>query len=143
MGHIVGEASMFGLFKTREYNPDIYYAGKGYVWGAVLASNNTNIDLVNFASKLQFECLKEGATKNEALSARWGFVYSTQIHDGTHWYDAIETIKRVRLDRGLPYNFTSEDESKKEYQRAGETIMGMVLAQDRNSYDKFLKALRG
>lgn len=124
---------LFDRWLAKPRQPDLDYAAKGFAAVALARANNLDVDLHVMELRNAERLLDEGATVEQAMSARWGGAYA--IHCNLDEYarsvDAYEQTAKAHE--------AITDLTDNKYEAGAKLLLIMALSQEPAEYERFLR----
>lgn len=121
--------------ETRE--PDVAFAAKGFKQVAVTRRYAPQINLHELERGYAEELFREGCSRGQALSARWGGAYAITC-DLADFDDVLAAYKDTLAEVRGKRDFASKKDAEQAYEIAATLVMAAAHAADPKEYNRFL-----
>lgn len=128
------------VFSPSLPEPDLKFAAKGYQQVAISRRYAPHIDLHQLEQSYAAVLFKEGCSREQALSARWGGTYAI-VDPLSNFDDAIAAYKETADEQGIPYKGTKEGAARM-YDAAALLVVTTAHVADPHEYRHFLRYIK-
>lgn len=127
------------LFR-RYTQPDLTFAADGFSPIAIMRANGIDVDLHAHAEAYALSLIKDGCTVAQANSAWWGGVSATTQDLGL--FNAYVSDFDATMQEAGMADVNSLSATKAKYRAAATLLLGQVMSEAPNEYERFLKYVR-